>query len=758
MGQHHRRADPFEQSHEVVARAFVHQHVVGDRRLLRGEELLEGRVTSLAGAGPLRVQLGLRPKIVLLRCGEPLFGAARQRRRHRTLRRRVVGGAATARLVHHVDRIALAEEPLVPAGAAVGGAEEIGPGLAAAMHHHDGTGLGRTGRNLELHEHLSGHRLVGARREQVTADEEVALPGDGQGRLGPGDRLLRCQRRGQSAGQQQGARKKGAAVRHRCSSQAVFPSLTRGRPHDQSARCPGRARDEPALAPADARRHSGAGTATRSKAWHNPSTSACSCRAPACRPGASPGPGASARPGWCRTCSSTSPARSSGPASTTCCWKTRSYVGESYAASREIYLHNGIAVPRQDPSVVATLMIAATSRIGIVPTFATFAYPPYLLARLMASLDQVSSGRAGWNMVTGSSDFAARNFGMDALAGARPALRHGRRVHGPGEPAVGVVGAGRHRRRPRERHAGGPHQGAPGRFPRPLLRLARAAELRPGAAGAAGDRAGRRLAARAAVRVQARRHHRRQHQGRRPRCASTATTCAPACAATAATPTGARCCSWWRRSWARRAEDALQLQGCGGRRRWPSRWTASWRSWARSPTSTSPSTTSTRRSPTSPPTATSRRWTTSSARRGNRTLREAIAAYSSDGGSVELVGSPDDVAAQMAEAMQAAGGDGFLFSLPNVSRRTIAEIEDGLVPALQRRGLDAARLRPRAVPRQPAGVLKRTRRSLHVIRPSSWSVRGPAHADAGLPRTRRRRERARLATARYSPKLSRMRP
>jgi alkanesulfonate monooxygenase SsuD/methylene tetrahydromethanopterin reductase-like flavin-dependent oxidoreductase (luciferase family) len=72
---------------------------------------------------------------------------------------------------------------------------------------------------------------------------------------------------------------------------------------------------------------------------------------------------------------------------------------------------------------------------------------------------------------------------------------------------------------------------------------------------------------------------------------------------------------------------------------------------------------------------------------GDRTLREAIAAYNSDGGSVELVGTPDSVAAQMAEAMQAVGGDGFLFSMQNISRRTIAEIEDGLVPALQKRGL-----------------------------------------------------------------------
>ena len=92
-----------------------------------------------------------------------------------------------------------------------------------------------------------------------------------------------------------------------------------------------------------------------------------------------------------------------------------SYVGESFDGSTEIYLKNGIAVPRQDPSVVAALMSAVTSRIGIVPTFGTFAYPPYLLARLMATLDQVSAGRAGWNAVTGSSDYAAMNFGMPGM-------------------------------------------------------------------------------------------------------------------------------------------------------------------------------------------------------------------------------------------------------------------------------------------------------------------------------------------------------
>src|SRR5262249_3400114 len=54
-------------------------------------------------------------------------------------------------------------------------------------------------------------------------------------------------------------------------------------------------------------------------------------------------------------------------------------------------------------------------KIGIVPTFGTYAYHPYLLSRLVATLDQVSGGRIGWNAVTGSSDFAAMNFGMQGM-------------------------------------------------------------------------------------------------------------------------------------------------------------------------------------------------------------------------------------------------------------------------------------------------------------------------------------------------------
>ena len=70
----------------------------------------------------------------------------------------------------------------------------------------------------------------------------------------------------------------------------------------------------------------------------------------------------------------------------------------------------------------------------------------------------------------------------------------------------------------------------------------------------------------------------------------------------------------------------------------------------------------------------------------------------------DLVGTPDTVAGQMAELMEEVGGDGFVFT-GNLTRRYIAEITDGLVPALQRRGVVRDRLRARALPRQPSGLL-----------------------------------------------------
>lgn len=92
------------------------------------------------------------------------------------------------------------------------------------------------------------------------------------------------------------------------------------------------------------------------------------------------------------------------------------FVADAYGQSMDTYLRNAISVPRRDPLVAASFMLQATSHIGVVPTVSTFAYQPYLLARQLGSLDQLSGGRAGWNVVTGSSHRAWQNFGFDGMS------------------------------------------------------------------------------------------------------------------------------------------------------------------------------------------------------------------------------------------------------------------------------------------------------------------------------------------------------
>ena len=63
-----------------------------------------------------------------------------------------------------------------------------------------------------------------------------------------------------------------------------------------------------------------------------------------------------------------------------------------------------------DPVVLLTALAMATSRIGLVSTATTTFDEPYFIARRFASLDHVSGGRAGWNMVTNSYAGDAMNF------------------------------------------------------------------------------------------------------------------------------------------------------------------------------------------------------------------------------------------------------------------------------------------------------------------------------------------------------------
>ncbi|WP_372632180.1 LLM class flavin-dependent oxidoreductase [Cohnella sp.] len=66
---------------------------------------------------------------------------------------------------------------------------------------------------------------------------------------------------------------------------------------------------------------------------------------------------------------------------------------------------------RFEPLTLLSSLASVTSRIGLVGTLSTSYSEPFTVARQFASLDQLSGGRAGWNLVTSPLEGSARNFG-----------------------------------------------------------------------------------------------------------------------------------------------------------------------------------------------------------------------------------------------------------------------------------------------------------------------------------------------------------
>ncbi|MET3924178.1 NtaA/DmoA family FMN-dependent monooxygenase [Devosia sp. 2618] len=65
-----------------------------------------------------------------------------------------------------------------------------------------------------------------------------------------------------------------------------------------------------------------------------------------------------------------------------------------------------------DPLVILSALAAVTQRIGLIGTASTTFDHPFHLARRFASLDHVTRGRAGWDIVTSSNPLEAYNFGL----------------------------------------------------------------------------------------------------------------------------------------------------------------------------------------------------------------------------------------------------------------------------------------------------------------------------------------------------------
>jgi FMN-dependent oxidoreductase (nitrilotriacetate monooxygenase family) len=68
-----------------------------------------------------------------------------------------------------------------------------------------------------------------------------------------------------------------------------------------------------------------------------------------------------------------------------------------------------------EPTTLLAALAAVTSHIGLIATASTTFNEPYAIARRFASIDHISGGRAGWNVVTSTGAGEARNFGHDAM-------------------------------------------------------------------------------------------------------------------------------------------------------------------------------------------------------------------------------------------------------------------------------------------------------------------------------------------------------
>ena len=90
-------------------------------------------------------------------------------------------------------------------------------------------------------------------------------------------------------------------------------------------------------------------------------------------------------------------------------------VADAYGGTMEGSLKNAVFAPKHDPVPLAALLAGSTSRLGIVATMSTSFYPPYMLARVSATIDHMARGRFGWNIVSSAEDRAAQNFGMVGL-------------------------------------------------------------------------------------------------------------------------------------------------------------------------------------------------------------------------------------------------------------------------------------------------------------------------------------------------------
>jgi FMN-dependent oxidoreductase (nitrilotriacetate monooxygenase family) len=359
-----------------------------------------------------------------------------------------------------------------------------------------------------------------------------------------------------------------------------------------------------------------------------------------------------------------------------------SFVADAYGGSSDWYLRNAYAVPKSDPVPLVPLLGYVTKKLGIIPTVTTSFYPPFLAARLGATLDHLTHGRVGLNIVTAHNDRAAQNYGLDRhyehdlrYEMADEWMEVVNRLWASWEPGAVVA-------HPETGVFADPTKVHPihfeGRFykSRGPLNTVPGPQGRPVIAQAGGSPAGMAFAAKhadtviAKVRgVEAAKNFRKKlselmtAQGRKPSDCKVLFATSVVMGETTQDASDRRT----RMTAALANQIETKLAGMSY---------LSMVDFSKYDLD-----------------APLPKITTNASRAsfeaylsgdGSRTLREMM--LDPSGGGLDFVGTADSIASEMGTAMEEVGGDGILIQDP-LTRRTIVEITDGLAPALKRRGL-----------------------------------------------------------------------
>ena len=90
-------------------------------------------------------------------------------------------------------------------------------------------------------------------------------------------------------------------------------------------------------------------------------------------------------------------------------------VDPAYRGSWDTYVKEAVQIPSNDSAALAAALIGVTQNLGITFTSSILTEHPFSFARRISTLDHLSKGRIGWNIVTSVSHNAAQNFGFDRI-------------------------------------------------------------------------------------------------------------------------------------------------------------------------------------------------------------------------------------------------------------------------------------------------------------------------------------------------------